>query len=364
MARHDHQGPLVGIRALEFAGIGPGPHCGMMLADLGADVLRINRQGGNGWPNPVADRGRRHVVVDLKSADGKAFCLLAADGADVLIEGYRPGLMERLGLGPDILLKRNPALIYGRVTGWGQDGPLATTAGHDINYISLTGALAAMGKPHQSAALPLNLVGDFGGGSMLLMIGILAALVERQKSGQGQVIDAAIVDGAASLMSFFSGLTPSGLISVERDRNPLGGASHYYRCYTCKDGKEISVGAIEPQFYAELMDKINAPEKLRQGREDPENWPEYTAIMKRIFATKTRAEWRAILEGSDACFAPVLTLEEAVKHPHTQHRRGYFKRDGAYQLTPTPRFSRTPGAARPSEELRLASGLQPWETPI
>jgi alpha-methylacyl-CoA racemase len=344
---------------MEFAGIGPGPHCGMLLADLGANVLRIERRGGNGWPNPAADRGRRRIEVDIRSDEGRAYCLEAADGADVLIEGFRPGLMERLGLGPDILSARNPRLVYGRITGWGQDGPLAKAAGHDINYIALTGALAAIGAPGKPATPPLNLVGDFGGGSMLLTIGILAALQERQVSGKGQVVDAAIIDGAASLMSFFSGLAPSGRISVERDKNLLGGAAPFYRCYTCGDGREIAVGALEPQFYAELMNRLGVPEEQRKGRDDPSRWDMQSRCLEKLFAGKSRAEWCEILEGTDACFAPVLTLEEAPEHPQMRERGIYQWKDGVIQPAPAPRFSRTPGAVRDS--VILPPGSPPWD---
>jgi alpha-methylacyl-CoA racemase len=331
----------------------------MLLADLGANVLRIERRGGNGWPNPVADRGRRRIEVDIRSDEGRAYCLDAADGADVLIEGFRPGLMERLGLGPDILTARNPRLVYARVTGWGQDGPLAQAAGHDINYIALTGALAAVGAPGNTAEPPLNLVGDFGGGSMLLTIGILAALQERHSSGKGQVVDAAVIDGTASLMGFFSGLVPGGRISVERGRSLLGGAAPFYRCYTCKDGREIAVGALEPQFYAELMDRLGVPEEQRQGRDDPECWDGQSRFLEALFAGRSRAEWCAILEGTDACFAPVLTLEEAPEHPHMRERGVYLRKDGIMQPAPAPRFSRTPGAARDS--VILPSNSPPWD---
>jgi alpha-methylacyl-CoA racemase len=353
------KGPLERINVLEFAGIGPGPHCGMLLADLGADVLRIERRGGNGWPNPVADRGRRRIETDIRTDEGRAYCLEAADGADVLIEGFRPGLMERLGLGPDILLARNPRLVYGRITGWGQTGPLAKTAGHDINYIALTGALAAIGTPGKPAVPPLNLVGDFGGGSMLLAVGILAALLERRTSGKGQVVDASMLDGTASLMGFFSGLVPGGRISAERDRNLLGGAAPFYRCYVCKDGREIAVGALEPQFYAELMDRLGVPEEQRKGRDDPACWSGQSRFLEELFAGRTRAEWCAILEGSEACFAPVLTLEEAPEHPHMRERGVYLRKDGIAQPAPAPRFSRTPGVARDS--VTLPPGSPPWK---
>lgn len=249
-------GPLAGLRVVEFASIGPGPHCAMLLSDLGADVLRIDRDGGNGWPNPIVDRGWAVKTVDIRSEEGRTFCLEAISHADILIEGFRPGVMERLGLGPEDCLARNERLIYGRMTGWGQDGPLAQSAGHDINYIAIAGALAAMGIKGQSAAVPLNLVGDFGGGSMFLAFGIMAALWERDRSGKGQVVDAAIVDGVGSLMTMFTGLLPSGAISLDRDQNLLGGAAPSYRSYVCKDGREISLGPLEPKFYAELIERL------------------------------------------------------------------------------------------------------------
>jgi alpha-methylacyl-CoA racemase len=318
------------------------------LADLGAEVLRIDREGGNGWPNPIVDRGRSTIVVDIRSDDGRAYCLQAADRADVLIEGFRPGVMERLGLGPNILLARNPRLVYGRVTGWGQEGPLAKTAGHDINYIALTGALAAMGKPGESAVPPLNLVGDFGGGSLFLAFGIMAALWERQTSGQGQVVDAAIVDGVTSLMTMFAGLIPAKRISVDRQLNLLSGAAPFYRCYICKDGKEISVGALEPQFYNLLLERIGAPAALRDEQNNPMNWAERNAVLAELFKSRTAADWRAMLEGTDACFAPVLELGEAPHHPQLQARSTYVESDGLLQAAPAPRFSRTPGAIHPS----------------
>lgn len=322
MNEHDdtRSGPLCGLRVLEFAGIGPGPHCAMLLADMGAEVLRIEREGGNGWPNPVVDRGRKTLTLDIRSVAGRERSLALAVDADVLIEGFRPGVMERLGLGPDELLERNPRLIYGRMTGWGQSGPLAKAAGHDINYIALTGALAAIRGDSGPAIPPLNLVGDFGGGSLYLAVGILAALWERERSGQGQVIDAAIVDGVSSLMTFFAGLLPSGRIDLQRDRNTLAGAAPNYRCYRCADGREIAIGPLEPQFWRELLE--------------------------RLFATRTQAEWCALLEGSDACFAPVLELADAPQHPHLRQRGVYQELDGMMQAAPAPRFSRTPGKAR------------------
>jgi alpha-methylacyl-CoA racemase len=348
MAGSARQGPLSGLRVLEFAGIGPGPHVAMLLANLGAEVLRIQRPGGNGYPNPIVDSAVSSLTLDIRTDAGRERCLAIAEQVDVLIEGNRPGVMERLGLGPDVLLQRNPRLIYGRMTGWGQTGPLAHSAGHDINYIALTGALAAMGRAGEPAQPPLNLVGDFGGGSMLLAFGITAALWERQRSGKGQVIDAAIVDGVAALMTFFAGLAPSGAISLERDKNMLGGAAPFYRCYLCADGKEIAVGAIEPKFYAELLDRIAADDSLRTEQRDTAGWPERSEQLAAIFAKKTRAQWCALLEGTDACFAPVLTLEQSAEHPHMQQREVYVAQGGYQHAAAAPRFSRTPGAIEPA----------------
>lgn len=337
------RGPLTGLRVLEFAGIGPGPHCGMLLSDLGAEILRIDRAGGNGWPNPIVDRGRATLEVNIATDTGRHLCIEAAAKVDVIIEGFRPGVMERLGLGPEHLLGRNPRLIYGRITGWGQTGPLSQSAGHDINYVGLTGALAAMGQPGSPPVPPLNLVGDFGGGSLYLSFGIMAALWERERSGRGQVVDAAIVDGVTSMMSMFSGLIPSGLIAVERDKSLLGGAAPYYRCYVCSDGKFVSVGALEPHFYVELMTRMGAAAELRDSERRLEDWPVQSAQLAALFATKTRAEWCALLEGTDACFAPVLSLEEAPEHPQMRARKAYTNHGGNLQPTPAPRFSRTPG---------------------
>ncbi len=342
-------GPLSGLRVIEFSGIGPGPHVAMLLADLGAEVVRIDRPGA-GVSNPVVERARHRLAVDLKSDDGKAQVRAAVAHADVLIEGFRPGVMERLGLGPEELLGLNPRLVYARMTGWGQDGPLAHAAGHDINYIAITGALAAVGKPGETATPPQNLVGDFGGGSMYCAFGIMAALYEREKSGKGQVVDAAIVDGATSLMSFFFGAHGVPHLSTERGKGMLGGAAHFYRCFTCADGKEISLGSIEPQFYAEMLAKAGAPEELAQGQMNPANWDDYAARLAALFLTRTRDEWCDLLEGSDACFAPVLALDEARSHPHMKARGAYVEHDGAWHTAPAPRFSRTPGAVRSSAD--------------
>jgi alpha-methylacyl-CoA racemase len=346
----ERRGPLAGLRVLELSGIGPGPHCAMLLADLGAEVLRIDRPGGNGWPNPIVDRGRATTVLDLRSEAGRETCLRAAGKADVLIEGYRPGVMERLGLGPDRLLAHNPRLIYGRMTGWGQAGPLAGAAGHDIDYIALTGALAAIVGGDGQPVPPLNLVGDFGGGSLYLAFGIVAALWERERSGRGQVVDAAIVDGVASLMAMLAGLLPAGRIALEPERNLLGGRAPFYRCYACADGRHVAVGAIEPQFYAELLRRLGAPEALGQNQYDSATWPERGRLLEQLFARRTRDEWCALLEGTDACFAPVLTYGESLAHPQMRARGTYVERGGLRQAAPAPRFSRTPGAIGPDED--------------
>ena len=343
------KGPLAGLKVIEFAGIGPGPHVAMLLADLGAEVVRIERPG-TPVSNPVVERARHRAAVDLKSEDGKAFCLDAGAKADVLIEGFRPGVMERLGLGPEELHAVNPRLVYARMTGWGQDGPLAQAAGHDINYIAITGALSAVGRAGEPAVPPQNLVGDFGGGSMYCAFGIMAALYEREKSGKGQVVDAAIVDGATSLMSFFFGAGGRPFLTTDRGKGMLGGAAHFYRCFECADGREVSIGAIEPQFYAELLAKAGAPEELSQGQMIPTNWDDYAVKMAELFKTKTAAEWTELLEGTDACFAPVLELDEARDHPHMKARGAYVQHEGEWHTAPAPRFDRTPGAVRSSDD--------------
>jgi alpha-methylacyl-CoA racemase len=339
-------GPLAGLKFVEFASIGPGPHCAMLFADLGAEVLRIARPHGNGWPNPVVDRGRAILALDIRTADGRAAAIEACRHADVLIEGLRPGVMERLGLGPDDLFAINPRLVYGRMTGWGQEGPLAKVAGHDITYIALSGTLAAIGKPGEPAVPPLNLVGDFGGGSMFLAFGIVAALWERERSGKGQVVDAAIIDGVASLMTMFAGLLPSGVISLERDRNMLGGAAPFYRCYLCADGLEIAVGAIEPQFWAELVKRLGRPELTQ----NPADWPQTNAALTTEFAARPRQHWIDLFGDSDACVAPVLPFEAVAAHPHHAARGTYIEHEGLRQAAPAPRFSRTPGALTAMED--------------
>ncbi|HTV95618.1 MAG TPA: CaiB/BaiF CoA-transferase family protein [Steroidobacteraceae bacterium] len=353
-------GPLAGLRVLELVSIGPGPHCAMLLADLGAEVLRIDRPGGNGWPNPIVDRGRHVITLDVREPAGRDRCLQAARQADVLIEGMRPGVMERLGLGPDPMLKSNPRLVYARMTGWGQTGPLAQAAGHDLNFIALTGALAAIGPQSGSSVPPLNLVGDFGGGSMLLAFGIMAALWERERSGKGQVLDCAIVDGVASMMTMFAGLVPSGALSLDRGRRLLGGDAPFYRCYTCADGAQIAVGALEPKFYRELLDRIGAPQQLHEDQYESGDWARRCELLATLFLAKSRSHWCEILEGTDACFAPVLTLAESPHNPHLRARQTYVEVNGAWQAAAAPRFSRTPGepgASGSGEELLARWGV-------
>jgi len=340
-------GPLTGVKVLEVAGIGPGPFAGMMLADLGADVVRIDRadrvRGGDPErpPRDVLARGRRSVAVDLKQAEGVEVVLRLIEQADVLIEGFRPGVMERLGLGPEDCLARNPRLVFGRMTGWGQEGPMAQAAGHDINYIALAGALEPIGRAGGKPTPPLNLVGDFGGGGMLLAFGICAALVERATSGRGQVVDAAMVDGAATLMGFFHGMTAMGAWHEGRGTNMLDSGAHFYDTYETSDGKYVSLGAIEPQFYAELLEKIGLAGEDLGSQMDASRWPELKQRFEALFKTKTRDEWCEILEGSDACFAPVLSMSEAPAHPHLAERETFVEAHGMVQPAPSPRFSRT-----------------------
>ncbi len=345
-------GALSGIRILEFAGIGPGPFCGMLLADLGADVVRVDRPGTVNRKGDLFGRGKRSVAFDLKVPEHLAAVRALIAGADALIEGFRPGVMERLGLGPAEALAINPRLVFGRMTGWGQSGPLASAAGHDLNYIALTGALHAMGAPDRPPAPPLNLVGDFGGGSLYLAFGICAGLLQARTSGRGQVIDCAMTDGAASLMTLFYGLRQSGLWRDQRGANLLDGGAHFYRCFTCADGTWISIAAIEPQFYALLRDKIGLSGGEFDAQYDPGAWPDLGKAIAAIIARKTRAEWVELLEGSDVCFAPVLSLDEAPLHPHNVARGTFVEAFGLTQPAPAPRFSETPGAiSRPPPEV-------------
>lgn len=340
------QGPLSGVKVVEFAGIGPGPFCCMLLSDMGADVVRIDRKGGRPtFKNDIGARGRRHVVLDLKQANDVDVALAMIEKADVVIEGFRPGVMERLGLGPDEALARNPRVIYGRMTGWGQTGPLAQAAGHDLNYIAISGALHAIGRRDDAPPPPLNLVGDFGGGSLYLAMGVCAALFETQRSGKGQVIDAAITDGAASLMSMMYGMRASGIWSDDRDANLLDGGAHFYDTYKTKDGKFVSIGSIEPQFYALLMEKTGLKDDpaFAAHMVKPE-WPALSEKLAAVIATKTRDEWTVLMEGTDVCFAPVLSMAEAPAHPHNVARETFVEVDGLVQPAPAPRFSRTPAA--------------------
>ncbi|MFT5481582.1 MAG: alpha-methylacyl-CoA racemase [Halieaceae bacterium] len=345
-------GPLTGLKVVEFAGIGPGPFACMLLADLGADVIRVDRlTGGNALgaqenPADVLNRGRRSIAVNLKSSEGVEAALKLVDSADVLVEGFRPGVMEKLGLGPDVCAQRNPRLIYARMTGWGQSGPLSHAAGHDINYIAITGSLNAIGRKDSGPVPPLNLLGDFGGGSMYLLLGIMSALYERQNSGLGQVVDAAITDGVISLMAFTQGFAAMGMWNNERQSNMLDGAAPYYDTYQCSDGKWISVGSIEPQFFALLMEKLGIEQEGEANfatQFDQTKWPEMKSRVADIFSRKSRDDWCEIMEGTDVCFAPVLDMNEAPAHPHNVARDAFVERDGVVQTAPAPRFSRTPG---------------------
>ncbi|MEA2625374.1 MAG: alpha-methylacyl-CoA racemase [Candidatus Binatota bacterium] len=362
-------GPLAGYRVIELAGIGPAPMCAMLLAEMGADVLRIDRAGVNDLRldvDPKYDllsRGRRSAAIELKKREGVETLMRLVESADALVEGFRPGVAERLGVGPDECLARNPRLVYARMTGWGQEGPLAGAAGHDIDYIALAGALSAIGRRGERPVPPLNLVGDFGGGALYLAVGVLAGLLEREKSGRGQVVDAAMVDGAASLMTIIYGLHAAGLWRDERGVNLLDTGAPFYDVYETKDGKYVALGAIEPKFYAELMKKSGLAAEELPHQYDRESWPAMKQRFEEFFRTKTRDEWCAVLEGSDACFAPVLTLEEAPQHPHNRQRGTFVEVDGVVQPGPAPRFSRTPSkiarrAAAPGEHTDEA--LRDW----
>jgi alpha-methylacyl-CoA racemase len=341
-------GPLKGIRILEFAGIGPGPFAAMMLADMGAEVLRLDRAGAVTKPTPsgphwdMLNRGRRSVALDLKHPDGVATALRMIERADALIEGFRPGVMERLGLGPEVCLARNPRLVYGRMTGWGQQGPLAHAAGHDINYIALAGSLAPIGRRDARPTPPLNLVGDFGGGGMLLAFGVACALVERGASGKGQVVDAAMVDGAAILMTMIHAMHQNGMWREQRASNLIDSGAPFYDTFETADGKYVSVGAIEGQFYAELLEKVGLAGEELPRQNDREHWPAMKERFEKIFKTKTRAQWCEILEGSDVCFAPVLEMREAPEHPHIRARKTFVEFAGRMHPAPAPRFDRTP----------------------
>jgi alpha-methylacyl-CoA racemase len=342
-------GPLAGKRIIEIAGIGPGPFAAMLLSDLGAEVIRVERAGAVRGPTPdkpagdVSLRGRRNVAIDLKHPDGVATLLDLIESADGLIEGFRPGVMERLGVGPDVCLGRNPKLVFGRMTGWGQDGPYAQAAGHDINYISLAGALAHFGRAGEAPVPPLNMVGDFGGGGMFLALGVVAALLEAQTSGQGQVVDTAMVDGTAVLMTMFWSMKAAGIFDEQNPgTNLLDTGAHFYDVYECSDGRYISIGSIEPQFYAELMRLTGLEGDDQFARQmDATQWPELKVRIAELFKTKTCDEWCELMEMTDVCFAPVLTMSEAAQHPHNVERQTFIELGGTVQPAPAPRFSRT-----------------------
>jgi alpha-methylacyl-CoA racemase len=345
-------GPLAGVRVVEMAGIGPAPFAGMMLADMGADVVRVDRPTDGAVDTnarkDVVNRGKRSVTADLKTESGRAFAVSLIDRADVVLEGMRPGVMERLGLGPEACLARNPRLVYGRMTGWGQSGPLAHVAGHDINYIAITGALWAIGRGNERPTPPLNLVGDYGGGAMFLVVGVLAALLERGRSGAGQVVDAAMVDGTATLTSLFSALRATGGWNDQRGTNLLDTGAPFYDVYECADGGFLAVGAIEPQFYRELVERSGfraGEDEARRFRQPaPPDWPADRVEWAALFRTRTRDEWAGLLAGSDACVQPVLDWEEAARHPHLRDRGTFADIDGIVQPAPAPRFSRTGSA--------------------
>ncbi len=345
-------GPLEGIRIVELAGLGPAPFAGMMLADAGADIIRIDRSDRATYPpreEPHVDlmnRGRRSVAVDLKHTEGVDLVLRLLQQTDGLMEGFRPGVAERLGLGPDVCLARNPKLVYGRMTGWGQHGPMAQAAGHDIDYIALAGALEPLGRAGERPVPPLNLVGDFGGGGMLLAYGMLAAIISAQRTGTGQVVDAAMVDGAASLMTMTYTLRAAGIWNDRRGTNLLDTGAHFYEVYETSDGGFIGVGAIEPQFYAELIRLMGLEGEELPGQMDRDAWPRMKERFAQVFASKTRAQWEVVFEGSDACAAPVLSLAEAPSHPHNRFRGTFTEVAGVVQPSPSPRFGGTPGSIR------------------
>jgi len=335
-------GPLKGIRVVEFAGLGPGPFAAMLFSDLGADVIRIDRKGGHSpHKMEILYRGRRAVAFDMKNPEAVEAALKLIEKADGLIEGFRPGVMERFGVGPDACLARNPRLVYGRMTGWGQTGPLANAAGHDINYIALSGALHAIGEKGGAPVPPLNLVGDFGGGALYLAFGMVCAMLEARTSGKGQVVDAAMTDGAASLMTLFYGLKAMGMWQDARGENLLDGGAHFYGTYETKDGKWIALGPIEPQFYKELLGKMGITDVAFAAQMDRSAWPALKEKLAAAIKTKTRDEWDAVFDGSDACYAPVLSLSDAPKHPHNVARETFVEIEGVVQPAPAPRFSRT-----------------------
>ncbi|MCB9993569.1 MAG: CoA transferase [Hyphomicrobiaceae bacterium] len=367
MTHSGKAGPLSGVRVVEFAGIGPAPMCGMLLSDLGADVVRIDRPSPAdvGIKRPLETnfilRGRRTIKLDLKQPRHASFALDLIGYADCLIEGFRPGVMERLGLGPEAAMRRNPRLVYGRVTGWGQEGPLSLNAGHDINYIAITGALDAMGRKGERPPVPLNLVGDFAGGAMFLAIGLLAGVLDARASGKGQVVDAAIVDGLTAMMNSINGLRTGGVFSKERGSNILDSGAYFYDTYACADGKFVAVGAIEPKFYAEMLERLGVPLERMPPQNERSRWDEARAVLAEVFKTKTRDEWAGIFADSDACVSAVLSLEESFADPHMSERRAYVDVNGFTQGAPAPKFSRTePANPSPPAEAVPLSALNDW----
>lgn len=360
-------GPLSGLKIVEIAGIGPGQLCGMLLADMGADLVRVVRPGAATPSIPdefnLMNRGRPAVTVDLKNPRGTDLVLRLCETADALFEGFRPGVMEKFGLGPGDCMERNPRLVYGRMTGWGQDGPLALTAGHDANYIALAGALHCIGEQGRPPPLPLNLVGDFGGGALYLAMGLLAALLEARRSGQGQVVDAAMTDGVASMLTMFHGLRAAGMWRDEREANLLDGGAPFARCYETRDGGWMAVCALEPPFFAALVSALGVTGVDPVDQYDRRAWPEHQRLLAAAFRTRTRDEWAERLGGSDACATPVLSLAEAPEHPHNRARQTFVDVDGVRQPGPAPRFSRTPGAIRrgPCEpDTDTQAALEAW----
>ena len=358
------QGPLRGVKVLEFVGLGPAPFCAMLLSDLGAEVIRIDRpHAGGGGPAEILARGRRSAAFNLKSPDAVKACLKLIKNADIILEGYRPGVMERLGLGPEEALKANPALVYGRMTGWGQHGPLAHAAGHDLNYIALTGALDAIGSKDKPVP-PVNVVGDFGGGSMYLAVGVLSALHHARATGEGQVVDAAIVDGAAHLMGAVHQLDAMGLWSQPRGENLLDGGAPFYDVYPCSDGAFVSIGALEAEFFQLLIDKLDLSDHpAMQAQYDAKTWPAMRQAFEDTFKAEPQSHWTALLDGTDCCFAPVLDTGHATEHPHMKARGVFVEVEGVRQAAPAPRFSRTPGAiqgAAPKPGEHTEDVLRDW----
>ena len=361
-------GPLKGLQIIEMAGIGPAPFCGMVLSDLGANVIKVDRVSAAGSVSrqEASNRGKKSIAVDLKTPKGIEIVLNLVEASDALFEGFRPGVMEKLGLGPDVCLQKNKKIVFGRMTGWGQEGPLAHAAGHDINYISLSGVLATIGRPGSPPVPPLNLIGDYGGGGMLLALGLVAALFETKSSGKGQVIDAAMVDGSALLMTMIYTMRGMGLWKDSLGSNFLDGGAHFYDTYECKDGKYISIASIEPKFYQLLREITPLEDSIFDDQLSRESWPEQKKALKEIFLKKTQQEWCGLMEGTDICFAPVLNMAEAPEHPHNKARGAFIELEGIVQPAPAPRFSRTAPEVYPApayvgehtEEVLKSIGMQ------